>query len=68
MSITVFVCMTFYRVNDCFVLRRNVNVLRLLEGEPYPTHISSKLLAYGTRAKSHSMRFLALARSRGSEN
>lgn len=43
--ITACVQMTFYRVNNYFVLRRKAAAARIAESEQYPTQISSKLLA-----------------------
>lgn len=45
--IIAYVEMTFYRVNNYFILRRKSTFMRLSEDATYPSQISTKLRAYG---------------------
>lgn len=56
LPITACVQMTFYRVNDYFVLRRRAAAAALSDGGQYPPQIAAKLSAYGPRANRHSVR------------
>lgn len=54
--ITAYVQMTFYRVNDYFVLRRKAALALSEDGGSYPPQISARLVAYGVKANSHGVR------------
>lgn len=59
-NIPIIAClqMTFYQVNDCFVLRRKAVTARLAEEGVYPLQVSTKLAAYGVKANSDGIRVL----------